>query len=181
MPDTKLEIHYKTVSEINPATRADLSIPDFVEIYDLWDELRGEKFAPPWSKIELIKFPLRRIPQCVVVDVIPDPLDFVYRFWGTKITNLHRQDLTGKSVRLLNPPEAGETLYQQYARALALRSPAIFVNQLTSSGGGVTEEVILRLPLSSDGDQINHFICAFDFGEDPSAYRKYLEIIKEAS
>ena len=181
MPEIKLEIRFEVVSEIIPVTRAQLSIPDFVKIYDLWDELRGEKFAPPWSKVELIKFPLRRIPYCVVVDVIPDPLDFVYRFWGTKITNLHRKDMTGQSVRQIGSPEAGETLYQQYAKALATRSPTAFVNQLTSASGMFTEELILRLPLSSDGEQINHFICVFDFGQDSNAYRKYLEIVKAAS
>jgi len=175
------EISYETVSEIIPATRAHLSILDFVEIFDLWDELRGEKFAPPWSDVELIRFPLRRIPYCVVVDIIPDLLDFVYRFWGTKITDLHRQDLTGKSVRLVAPPEIGETLYQQYIQALNIRAPTVFVNHVTTDRGVFTEEVTLRLPLSSDGERIDHFICVFDFGRNPHAYEKYLERVKQVS
>jgi len=171
------DIQCEPVRSVVPAERRHLGIPDFLEVFDLWDKMRGERPAPSWPEIDLINLPLTRLPYCVVVDVSSDPQDFVYRFWGSRITDLHQHDLTGKSVRQINPQDVGETLFLQYARSAQARTPALFVNHVTSGYGLLTEEVILRLPLSSDNIRIDHFICIFDFNLNARVYEKFLDQI----
>ena len=65
---------------------------------DFWENLRRGRLAPAWKDIDLIKLPLFMVPSTVVVDVIEDPLDFAYRFFGTNHTTTHGYDLTGKST-----------------------------------------------------------------------------------
>ncbi|MBT6093294.1 MAG: hypothetical protein HOH04_00320 [Rhodospirillaceae bacterium] len=108
-----------------------------------------------------------------------DPISFVYRFWGTKNTELFKQELTGKNVLDIEPLEVGEKLFEQYCVALKEKSPALFVNNVKSATGLTTVETILRLPLSSDGLTLNQFLCVFDFGEHFDAFEKYLEEEKD--
>jgi hypothetical protein len=172
---TSATLTYQVVTELIPVRADQLSLPSFKLIFNIWNELRGERFAPSWREIDLMEFPLDQVPRCVVVDVKPDQGEFIYRFWGTKVTDLHHQDLTGKCVRDLDPPEIAEVLHKQYHKTCDAKAPTLFVNHVSSLHGTMTEEVILRLPLSSDGENVNQIICAFDFGKDIDAYRKALE------
>ena len=46
-----------------------------------------------------------------MIDVARDPLDFRYRLAGTMTYELHGQELTGKSITALRPPEFVATLW----------------------------------------------------------------------
>jgi hypothetical protein len=166
---------YQTTLELIPVTREQIHLPDFRVIFDIWDNTRRDRFAPSWPEIDLMEFPLQQLPRCVVVDCDPFSDDFTYRFWGTKVTDLHNQDLTGQRVRDLKPPEIAEILQKQYIKSYEAKVPTLFINHVTTAIGTSAEEITLRLPLSADGENLTHFVCAFDFGEDIDAYRKAIE------
>ena len=152
---------YKVIHQYAPVTLEHIKIP--------------ERFAPSWPEVNLMDFPLSRLPRCVVVDYHADTDEFIYRFWGTKVTELHDQDLTGKSIRQLDPPEMAELIFNQYKDTVEAKTPILFTNMVTQSNGIMTEESVLRLPLSHDGESVSHLVCAFDFGSNIKAFRKYLD------
>ena len=78
------------------------------EIYAYWESKRGDYFAPSWDEFHLDELDPSVVPLSVVVDVIADPLDFVYRFQGTARNRVEVKDSTGHSVLGLNPPEMGK-------------------------------------------------------------------------
>jgi len=166
---------YRNTRTLIPVTRDQIEVPNLVSVFDLWDQLRDDRLAPSWSDIDMMAFPPSQIPKCVVVNCFTNPIGFVFRFWGTKNTELFKQDLTGKNVLDIEPLEVAEKIFEQYCVALKEKSPALFVNHVKSATGLTTIETILRLPLSSDGINVNHFISVFDFGKHFDAFQKYLE------
>jgi hypothetical protein len=56
-----------------------------------------------WPDGRELAIPADAIPWCTVVDYIPYPQDFRYRFWGTARTRIQGYDVTGKSTLDLRP------------------------------------------------------------------------------
>lgn len=65
---------------------------DFKELYSYWNSRRDGAFAPAWARFDWTCLPPQLIPRCAVVDVKRNPLDFVYRFWGTRRTSVQGAD-----------------------------------------------------------------------------------------
>ena len=60
----------------------EVAFPSLLRFVAHWNSVRGEAFAPTWDEFDVMTLDLTLIPRLVIVDVIPDPLDFVFRFWG---------------------------------------------------------------------------------------------------
>ena len=54
--------------------------PDLYECQEIWDRVRGERFAPSWSELDFLSFPINMISSLYLVDVLTAPLDFRYNF-----------------------------------------------------------------------------------------------------
>ena len=115
----------------------------------------------------MMTFPPKLIPFCLIVDVIDDGQDFVYRFWGTHFTEVHGYDYTGGKVSDLVLPGAAENLHLQYGEAVAARRPMIHKNQIIAERGFPVRYDALRLPLSSDGKEIDILLSAIEQQSDP--------------
>lgn len=103
----------------------------------------------------------------MVVDVIQDPLDFIYRFWGTSYTRIHNQEMTKKSVRELRSPGAAENSFAQYKEIVESTQPGFFSYpiQLTDRHHPV-DRPSLRMPFSDDGRTVNIAVTFADWRED---------------
>jgi len=126
------------------------------DIVEHWTGLRGDAVAPPWRAFDWSPVPSNIIPYCGVVDVHREPLDFVYRFWGSAHVKAHGQELTGLSVRDMRPEAESDSVFAQYRETLEAAEPLFFVNRLEVGKGRTPyEEFSLRLPFSSDGETID--------------------------
>ncbi len=128
-----------------------------------WDALRGDRMAPVWNEFDWLQFPVEIIPYCGVVDVVRDPLDLIYRFWGTAHATTMAQELTGKSIREMKPESEGQSVFAQYMETLEARRPQMFVNTIRSASlVAEMKEISLRLPFSNTGEQVDQILAFSD-------------------
>ena len=82
----------------------DLRHPLLCNVYDYWCLRKGDRELPSRKDIspEDMKDYLAR---AMLIDVSYQPLDFVYRVFGSGIARAHGKDYTGKSVSQLEPLE----------------------------------------------------------------------------
>lgn len=161
-------------------TRVPIDFPDFTEIDVVaqhWHAVKGDRLAPKWSDIDLLEVPSKLLPRICVVDVLQGPLDFVYRFWGTDITNMHMYDLTGKSIRNLTPPSYADCLMEQYRDVQESAEPCGYLTEIPLEVGYHTYYVVIRLPLSSDGETIDGVMSAEEYGEQEGELKDLFEKI----
>ena len=128
-----------------------------------WNEKRGERFAPRWDDISLMDFPSSVIPLISVTDIIADPLSSQYRFFGTKLVETRGGDYSGKSPHLVPPRALGITNKGGCGRLVADRAPHLEVKEFTNQRGILGRVIILRLPLSDDGEVVNHGVNIYYF------------------
>ena len=57
--------------------------PNMKTVLGYWNSLRGDRFASTWEEFDFLALGPHFIPYLTVVDVHREPLDFVFRFWGT--------------------------------------------------------------------------------------------------
>ena len=122
-------------------------VPGLTAVYDYWERLRGDAKIPNWSAFDWMNLPMKVIPWCTVVDVKSDPLDFVYRFWGTERARLQGRDYTGVSVQDVEPDTLSEKIWEEYSLITENAEPIYFVTKEANIPNGETFEYhFLRLP-----------------------------------
>jgi len=137
----------------------DIALPRVREFLAYWQSLRAGRFAPSWREFNLLALDPRSIPHVVVVDVVREPLDFVYRFWGTAHVTAKGFDKTGKSVA--EPPQSRRRVtFQEYEKMVAEKQPlaAVGTVDLPEMGRVPFTQTIVRLPLSDDGAEVDKIV-----------------------
>tara|TARA_R110000868_G_scaffold40939_3_gene140561 strand:- start:90 stop:668 length:579 start_codon:yes stop_codon:yes gene_type:complete len=155
----------------------DLTAPELRELLSYWESLRGGRFAPSWTDVELIDMPAKLLPYLAVVEVHPAPLDFVYAFYGTGHMALKARDLTGRSIMETRPDENMPIVFEQYRRTLEARKPLAFRRTVAGAAAGKNgnpTQNSLRLPLSADGEGV-HWIMSLSDLRDSPAMRDFYE------
>jgi len=142
-------------------------------IFRYWDEKRNGRVGPAWGDFRLIDLPANLIPWSAVVDVVSEPLDFVFRFFGTARTVLHGKDCTGKSVREVRPVTVTDKVFKEYQWVFENRAPLYVFNEGYSEEDGDFRYEFLRLPLSTDGNTVDKVYAVGFCGEEPEAEVDY--------
>jgi hypothetical protein len=140
-----------------PAETADLPV-GLREVLGYWDRLRGDRWAPTWADFRLLDLPSSTIPFVIVLDVVPDPLDFIYRFWGTGNTTYIGYDCTGMSVRRNKLFSA--KVFGECQQLVEKRRPIVWFSKVVRDDGLYREYTRLRVPLSDDGETVTHIVSA---------------------
>jgi len=153
----------------------DVDNPDVSTFMAYWEDLRGDQFAPSWSAFDWSEIPTRCIPNFAVVDVVADPFDFIYRFWGTNLAQGQKQEMTGHSVRALNPREEGVSIFNQYAEVCEARKPVVFRSSVKGWMHVDLSGIAIRMPFSSDGDVVSHIVSHGDFQQAYSTLESSLD------
>ncbi|HYB08207.1 MAG TPA: PAS domain-containing protein [Alphaproteobacteria bacterium] len=145
----------KFVGETLPI--GDLLDPALGQALAYWDSLRSERPFPSRNDISPsgMKSFLRHV---MLIDVSYDPLDFVYRVFGTAIAAAHKEDYTGRSARELEPKAFSDLIWQQYCEALECRAP-ILHSVLFVTADHCSKYHRLILPLSRDGAKIDKLLA----------------------
>lgn len=166
---------------VNPPTyvRGDLSadrFPGLTKCLDIWEEKRGNRFAPKWRDLDFFAFPLEMIPYLYLVDIHADPLDFRYRFMGTAICEVEGRDYTGLSVDDVQPPELAPAIRKQFEAFTNDPKPTFFMIQEQTPDWSKGSQKIyggLRLPLSSDGITMDQFVVIGQFEREQRELEEY--------
>jgi len=134
--------------------------PEIEAFVGYWESLKDGAFAPSWQRFDLVALAPKSIPNIVVVDVVREPLDFVVRFWGTAHVARKGADKTGKSVNYA-PEFRGQAAFEEYRWVVDNRRPLAsrdIVNLQDVTGSLPFRQMLVRLPLSNDGETVDHVI-----------------------
>ena len=137
------------------------------DAFSYWRAIRGDRWAPSWPDFKLLDLGVSTIPLTIVVDVVPgDPIDFVYRFWGTANTTFIGYDCTGKSVRdnaIFNSKVLGECMM-----IVEERRPFVFHSKVVKPDGIFREYWRLRMPLTVDGETVSQIVSVGHVQDRPT-------------
>ena len=160
-------------SEVEVLSPDRIELPStLAEVFGYWDGLRAARWAPAWRDFALTGLSSQVIPFTLVVDVRRNPLDFVYRFWGTANTTYIGYDCTGQSVR--DNPRFSDKVFTECREVVEARAPLIFRTRLIQEDGDVVRDYQrLRAPLSDDGETVTHLVSAL------SAHKKVSEVFEK--
>ena len=140
-----------------------LGAPEFGRLLAYWQEIRGDRFAPSWTDVELIELPAKVLPYLTVAEVRVQPLDFVYRFCGTGHMTVKSRDYTNHSITQVRPRIVAEVLFDQFRRTWEARRPLAFRRTIHGFADAPLSHETLRLPLSGDGEGVHWIISLSDW------------------
>ena len=149
--------HYETLTTDEVESR------DMRTCLSYRERLRGARFAPAWHEFDWDQVPTHCISDFTVVDVVPPPLDFVYRFWGTHLAEGQKQELTGQSAHNLRPTEEADIICRQYREVVDSRQPVFFRSAVFGWSRLELAGIALRMPFSNDGEQVTNIVSLTDF------------------
>jgi len=143
--------------------------PALETVLGYWRGLGGAALQCGWSDFHLDQLPPASLPTTLVVDVMPNARDNVYRFWGTGLTWIHGVDLTSRTTAELPPPELAEVVIASHATTAddGVASASIF--GFERFGGFDHMHSVLRLPLSNDGETVNQIVVVIDLTNEGRA------------
>jgi hypothetical protein len=133
---------------------------DLVSIFDHWNELHGDCFAPKYADFKISDLEYGVIPYCAVVDVIPEGPIFNYRFWGTALVEIINFEMTGKNAHDLMPESLAEAAVKAYSDVMELGTATVTIILMQQVYGVTAKTVTLRLPMSSNQTDIDVIFSA---------------------
>jgi hypothetical protein len=160
-------IEAKTIADEREVEAADLP-PSVAETFLYWQSRCGDGFGPAPADFRLDELPFDILPMATLVDVRDEPLDFVYRFWGSGRTEQQGADYTGRSIRAVEPGFVAEKIWREYTAVHAAKAPRHFISERVLDDGTHYEYHFIRLPLSRDGSRVAQIFCT-EFGRAISA------------
>ena len=128
-----------------------------------WEAKRRGRVAPAWKDISLLDFPPNLIPLIAVTDISAGPLTSVFRFWGTGLTTAYGGDYTGQSPAEVPPKGVGSNIHSSCERLLVRKIPMFQVKEYMNQDGLFGRALCLWMPLSDDGEVVNHGLGVFYF------------------
>lgn len=136
-------------------------------VFELWDSLRGNDFAPSWKDFDLPRLPPHIISFVRVVDVHHAPFDLTYRFWGTGLVRALGGERTGKSLINLSGSRVAKATVE-YESVIQEKAPYALVYNAKANRPETSPiyAPAIRLPLTDDGEMVDMVLTYTDFGAD---------------
>lgn len=145
----------------NPSFVSQIEDPDFVRLYEYWNRLRGERFAPPRSDLDPMDIKAV-LGDVLLIDVQQEPLRFLFRLHGTNLAERAGYDMTGRYVDELPHDENRHWLVARYMSLLTNREPEYGQHDRIVGDRRWRYEV-LWLPLSNDGADVDQLLGALRY------------------
>lgn len=133
-----------------------IPVQALIEALNYWDEKRGERIAPAWPEISLFDFDVSIIPFINVVDISENSSKSRVRFWGTGLTEIFGRDFTNCNLEEFPIENIGHSATLGYEKLAREKIPNCEVREFRRTSGVVGRQIVLRLPLSDDGKNIQH-------------------------
>jgi hypothetical protein len=103
----------------------------------------------------------RLLPTLSLIDVVREPLDFRIRLAGTGLYDVYGREITGRGLAEVYNSAAADYWRVELAKVAADGRPAVGMHSLAWRGASHLSILWLRLPLASDGGQVD-MILGYD-------------------
>jgi hypothetical protein len=150
----------------------DIKAPEFRFMLDLWHRKRGSRRAPRRPDFDPAEMG-HVLPRLLLIDVVRNPPDFRYRLAGTDTFFIHGEELTSRSVLSIVPVKQGQLVWNDLCDMLETWEPQYVRLEFENQDGHRRDYRVLRLPLSSDGSEIDMVLILQDFGAKPHDLRDF--------
>ena len=151
------EIYYKSMS-----IPLDRGAPEVQELLDYWHEKRGFNNMPLRENIAPWDFP-RQLGRICIVEVMEDPLDFIYRIDGIHTSVSASSDLRNRSILDGEPMEIYRYMYKDLVASIEKKEPVLWhVNYGHDKLNFNYLRLTLPLQKKSEGD----FLMTFSYNLD---------------
>jgi hypothetical protein len=156
-----------------------LESPEFRFLLDMWNRKRGKRQAPGRADFD----PLEMRPilsRLILIDVVRDPPDFRYRLAGTDTFFIHGEELTGRSVLSIVPSKQGQLVWNDLCDLIETWEPQYVQLEFDNRDGHPRNYRVLRLPLSTEGSQVDVVMVLQDFGAKADDLRTFYAALRAA-
>src|SRR5581483_3571845 len=134
--------------------------PVLAAVLDLWEEKRGERFAPHPSELDAFILPAAVLPRIVLVDVIDGVARFRFRLIGSAVALSSGADYTGQYVDEALSGTVKKAVLGHYGMVVRERRPAYAVAAYRVPGGQNVRNSRLAVPLSLTGGSVDRLLLA---------------------
>ena len=146
--------------------------PVMIETYDAWKAQCENRPAPIFKHFRLDQLPVKAISWCAVMNVQRNPVDFIYRFFGTGRGRLQGKEYTGFSVLMTSPQIFGQKGFDELIQVLNENKPLHFETHFKLESEGKYD--CLRMPLVDHEETITQILSYTEGGANFSQmYRAY--------
>lgn len=133
-------------------------------LYRDWDARRGGRPVPTRADFDPLE--LRYILGSLsLIDVLRDPLRFMFRLHASQNAARLGADLTGKELAEMPATANPASVRAHYERVVASRAPQVQRRVGTHADGIKWEYEVLVLPLSTDGATIDMLMSGMSWTE----------------
>ncbi len=151
-----------------PLPLATLDRADAKFVYDYWSRKRGDRRMPARADIDPLEIK-SVLPQVVLIDVQRQPLDFRFRLAGTRSYDIFGFDLTGRSVREIEPRDWSEGIWKSFSELARTGEPQHVRLDFCTTEGYARSFSVLRLPLGDDGITVDRILALNGLSRDKYA------------
>ena len=133
------------------------------ELFAYWASLRDGARLP--GRANLDPAPIKRLlPTVSLIDVVSEPqgtAEFRMRLAGTALYGVYGREITGRRLSEIYNTAAADYWRVELCKVVAEKRPAVGLHSLAWRGASHLSILWLRLPLASDGEQVD-MILGFD-------------------
>ncbi|NQV99328.1 MAG: PAS domain-containing protein [Rhodospirillales bacterium] len=137
----------------------------FKDAFAYWQALRQPQWAPAWPSFQLDKLHPKLLPWAVVVDVLCEPRDFEYRYWGTSRGRLIGKEMTGLKASDIADAHMRAGNFEEYIAVCAAKKPLLCQTPVTMSAGRQVSFHSMRLPFRDHDERVSHIFSVVDYEE----------------
>jgi hypothetical protein len=142
-----------------------MSEPDFAlgdpllrKLFDYWSEKKGTRLAPTRADIDPGEI-RALLPNVLLVERIGDPTRYRDRLVGTDVVKVFGEEITGKFLDEVDFDDVTSRVVSEYDRVATECRPIASKWSYKKLSGRYVEYERLILPLSSDGQTVDMFLC----------------------
>lgn len=132
--------------------------PAISAVFRLWEEMRGSRFAPSATDMDVLALPRAALSGVVTVDVIDGGARFRFRVVGSKVVAASGADFTGKYLDEALSGWMLETVLEQYRAVVLHRRPGYALAEFVQGRQKPVKNRRLALPLTSDGESVDRLL-----------------------
>lgn len=142
------------VLEHRQITAVDIVGTKIEPAFTYWNDVRDGRLAPMRRDIKLEELPPKLIPAVTIIEFIGDPVDYLYRFFGTSLVQVSGMELTGKRYFADKVKGYGFVNEKLLPELIEGKEPLFHIIKWQSIRGIIYETTAIRLPLSDDGETV---------------------------
>lgn len=139
-----------------------IELPLLSRFYADWRDLCRGRFAPSRADIDPTRLTYI-LPRVLMFDVLDGGRDFRVRLAGSATYGLHGRDVTGMLLSEFQPPAFRDSVMASYRQIVRDHCPLYLRNAYRQYGVEIDAYHVLRLPLSSDGRNVNIILVGEDY------------------